>query len=244
VKGQTFAEISTVSFGPLNIAFAVGKFDGLLGLGFNTISQYHIPTPFEQMVSQKLVDENLFAFYLPDASGAQGELTLGGIDKSHYTGELVSVPLTSESYWEVSLDGLKFGDSTIVSSSTKAIIDSGTSMLAGPTDMVSKLATAAGATSLAGKEYIVDCSKVSSLPDLDITLGGKPFKLTANDYVIQMQGQCLFAFVGLDIPAPNGPLWIMGDVFMRKYYSVFDYGNKQMQFAPIAKSGATSELMI
>jgi len=245
VKGQTFAEISTVSFGPLNIAFAVGKFDGLLGLGFNTISQYHIPTPFEQMISQKLIAEPKFAFYLPDDASATGELTLGGVDKSHYTGELVSVPLTNESYWEVSLDGMKFGDSVVVSSSMKAIIDSGTSLLAGPKDAVSKLATAAGATSLMGKEYIVDCGKVSSLPDLSITLGGQPFTLTANDYVINMQGQCLFAFMGIDIPAPAGPLWIMGDVFMRKYYSVFDYGNKQMQFGLAAKAKASTEdLMI
>merc|ERR1711977_103293 len=181
---------------------------------------------------------------LPDASGSTGELTLGGTDKNHYTGELVTVPLTNESYWEVSLDGLKYGDSAVVTSSMKAIIDSGTSLLAGPKDAVSKLASTAGATSLMGKEYIVDCSKVSSLPDLSITLGGKPFTLTAKDYVLQMQGQCLFAFMGIDIPAPNGPLWIMGDVFMRKYYSVFDYGNKQMQFAPIAKSASNEPLMI
>jgi hypothetical protein len=245
VKGQTFAEISTVSFGPLNIAFAVGKFDGLLGLGFNSISQYHIPTPFEQMISQGLIDQKLFAFYLPTDSGAQGELTLGGIDKSHYTGDLVSVPLTSETYWEVSLDGMKFGDTTVVTSSMKAIIDSGTSLLAGPKDLVSKIATAAGATSLMGKEYIIDCSKVSSLPDLDFTLGGKAFKLAGSDYVLQEGSQCLFAFTGIDVPAPNGPLFIMGDVFMRKYYSVFDYGNKQMQFALAAKATAAAEdLMI
>merc|ERR1711907_348805 len=179
VKSQTFAEISTVSFGPLNIAFAIGKFDGLLGLGFKSISQYQIPTPFEQMISQKLISEPVFAFYLPDDASAKGELVLGGVDKSHYTGELVTVPLTSESYWEVSLDGMKFGDSSIVTSSMKAIIDSGTSLLAGPKDAVSKLATAAGATSLMGKEYVVDCSKVSTLPDLANTLGGKPFSLSA-----------------------------------------------------------------
>merc|ERR1719440_1773613 len=245
VKGQLFAEVSKVSFGPLNLAFAMGKFDGLLGLGFKSISQYQIPTPFESMIDQKLISEPVFAFYLPDDAGAQGELVLGGIDKSHYTGELVSVPLTNETYWEVSLDGLKFGDTAIVSSSMKAIIDSGTSLLAGPKDMVSKLATAAGATSLMGKEYIVDCSKVSSLPDLDFTLGGKAFKLAGSDYVLQEGSQCLFALMGIDVPAPNGPLFIMGDVFMRKYYSVFDYGNKQMQFGLAAKATAAAEdLMI
>jgi len=243
VKGQTFAEISTVTFGPLNLAFALGKFDGILGLGFKSISQYQIPTPFEQMISQKLVNEPVFAFYLPDASGETGELTFGGIDKSHYTGELVNVPLTEETYWEVSLTGLKYGDTAVVSSPQKVIIDSGTSLLAGPPDAVSAIAKAAGATTVAGKEYVVDCSKVSSLPDLSIELGGKPFTLSANDYVIKASSQCLFGFIAIDVPAPRGPLWIMGDIFMRKYYSVFDYGNKQMQFAPVAKA-SSNELFV
>merc|ERR1719478_537392 len=110
VKGQLFAEVSKVSFGPLNIAFALGKFDGLLGLGWKSISEYQIPTPFEAMIDQKLIDEPVFAFYLQKDASQQGELVFGGIDHSHYTGDLVDVPLISESYWEVSLDGLKYGD--------------------------------------------------------------------------------------------------------------------------------------
>merc|ERR1711862_141759 len=90
VKNQLFAEVTSVSFGPLNLAFAAGKFDGLLGLGFKTISQYQIPTPFEAMVAQKLVDEPVFAFYLQSDSSKQGELVFGGVDKSHYTGDLVN----------------------------------------------------------------------------------------------------------------------------------------------------------
>jgi len=243
VKGQAFAEVSTVSFGPLNIAFAMGKFDGLLGLGFKSISQYNIPTPFEAMIDQKLISEPVFGFYLPKDASQKGELVLGGIDKSHYTGDFVKVPLTSETYWEVALDGLKYGDSSLVSNQ-KAIIDSGTSLLAGPTDAVAQIAKAAGATSLMGKEYVVDCSKLSSLPNLEVTLGGHSFTLTPDDYIINMQGECLFAFTGLDVPAPRGPLWIMGDIFMRKYYCVFDYGNKQMQIAPAATKAADSSEQI
>jgi len=243
VKGQLFAEVSKVSFGPLNLAFAAGKFDGLMGLGFKSISQYQIPTPFEAMIEQKLIDEPVFAFYLQQDASQQGELLFGGIDKSHYTGELVDVPLTSETYWEVSLDAMSFGGKPVISSAQKAIIDSGTSLLAGPKEQVAALAQQVGAKSLAGKEYVVDCSKRSSLPDLKVTLGGQEFTLTSEDYVLQVSSQCLFAFMGIDVPPPHGPLWIMGDVFMRKYYCVFDYGNKKMRIAPAATK-AEKELLV
>merc|ERR1712072_862462 len=236
VKGQAFAEVSKVSFGPLNIAFAAGKFDGLMGLGFKSISQYNIPTPFEAMIDQKLISESVFAFYLQEDASKQGELVFGVIDHAHYTGELVDVPLTSETYWEVSLDAMKFGGTAVISSPQKAIIDSGTSLLAGPKDTVAALAKQVGATSLMGKEYVIDCSKKASLPNLEVTLGGKAFTLSPDDYVLSVSGQCLFAFIGLDVPPPRGPLWIMGDVFMRKYYCVFDYGNKKMRIAPAKKS--------
>merc|ERR1712050_94658 len=112
VKGQAFAEVSKVTFGPLNLAFALGKFDGLMGLGFKSISQYQIPTPFESMIAQKLIDQPVFAFYLQSDASSTGELVLGGIDKSHYTGDLVDVPLSSETYWEVSMDSMKYGSSS------------------------------------------------------------------------------------------------------------------------------------
>jgi saccharopepsin len=243
VKGQLFAEVSKVSFGPLNIAFAAGKFDGLLGLGFNSISQYNIPTPFEAMIDQKLISEPVFAFYLPTDAAQMGELVFGGIDQAHYSGELVDVPLTSETYWEVILDAMSFGGSS-VASNQKAIIDSGTSLLAGPTETVAALAKQVGATSVMGKEYIVDCAKKASLPELKVTLGGKDFTLTADDYVLEVSGQCLFAFTGIDVPAPRGPLWIMGDVFMRKYYCVFDYGNKKMRIAPVAKGTKVATMVV
>merc|ERR1719235_3020490 len=84
---------------------------------------------------------------------------------------------------------------------------------------------------------MIDCSQVPSLPDLTVTLAGKDFKLSGKDYTLQVQNQCLFAFIGLDMPPSVGPLWILGDVFMRKYYTVFDYGNKRVGIA-LSKAAA------
>lgn len=232
VKGQDFAMIDNAK--GLGLAYSVGKFDGILGLAFQSISVDNLTTVFGGAVEQHVVDEPVFGFYLSGTSGTDGELTFGGTDPNHYTGDLTYVDLTSETYWETKLDGMKLNGKS-VTSCTKVILDSGTSILAGPSADVKALAAAAGAKPffLNPKEYTIDCKKIPSLPELTVTLGGKDFTLQGEDYVIKAGPVCLFAFTGIDVPAPNGPLWIMGDVFMRKYYVAFDYGQKRLGFAPL-----------
>ncbi len=225
VPDYTFAEINDVTgLGP---AFSMGKFAGIAGMAFPTISVDGLPTFFERLVDTGAVTVPEFAFYLEPASGitpaTTGELVLGGADPAHYTGSLTYVDVTSDTYWEVALDGMSLGGKS-VTSTKKAIIDSGTSLLAGPTDEVKAIAKAVGAKPffLNPNEFTVDCSAIDSMPNIDVTLGGKNFTLTAKDYVLNIENvECLFGMTGIDVPAPAGPLWIMGDIFIRKFYSVF-----------------------
>lgn len=133
VKGQDFAEATSEP----GLAFAFGRFDGILGLGFDAISVNKIVPPFYQMINQGLLDEPVFAFYLGDANkeGDSSVATFGGIDKDHYEGELINIPLRRKAYWEVDLDAIALGDDVAELDNTGVILDTGTSLIALPSNL-------------------------------------------------------------------------------------------------------------
>lgn len=80
-------------------------------------------------------------------------------------------------------------------------------------------------------QYSVECDKRDSLPDLTFTLTGHNFTISAYDYILEISGSCISALMGMDIPEPAGPLAILGDAFLRKWYSVYDLGNSAVALA-------------
>lgn len=80
-------------------------------------------------------------------------------------------------------------------------------------------------------QYSVDCEKRAELPDVSFTLGGYNFTLSAYDYTLEVQGSCISSFIGMDFPKPVGPLAILGDAFLRRYYSVYDLGSDSVGIA-------------
>lgn len=229
VKKQDFAEATSEP----GLAFAFGRFDGIMGLGYNTISVNGIVPPFYNMLDQGLLDEPVFSFYLSDTNdeSSESEAMFGGVNKDHYTGELTKIPLRRKAYWEVDLDAITFGDDTAEMDDTGVILDTGTSLIALPSTMAELLNKEIGAKKSYNGQYTVECNKRDSLPDLTFTLTGHNFTIGPYDYILEVQGSCISSFMGMDFPEPVGPLAILGDAFLRKWYSVYDLGTNSVGLA-------------
>lgn len=197
VTEQRFAEITDA--GGLGLAYALGKFDGILGLGFRSISVDDTPTVFENALRENVIDQPIFSFYLGD--NGPGELTFGGYDSSKFTGDLQYVKLLSATYWEIGLDSVSAGpyhsSDNADGSPITAIVDSGTSLITGPRKDIAAVAQAIGAKPNVMGQYTVDCGTLDAIPDIVFTIDGNEYTIPGKQAVLQAQGTCLFAFMGV-----------------------------------------------
>uniref|UniRef100_A0A3Q3DSH3 Nothepsin n=1 Tax=Hippocampus comes TaxID=109280 RepID=A0A3Q3DSH3_HIPCM len=217
--------------------FVVARFDGVLGMAYPPLAEILGKPVFDSVMAQNSLDQPVFSFYLSRSKSADGELLLGGTDEALYHGPITWLPVTAKGYWQILMDSVSVqGVSSFCPRGCQAIVDTGTSLIAGPTVHILALQQLIGATPTGIGEFFIDCARLSSLPRVTFVLGGNEFTLTAEQYVRkEMLGDkelCLSGFQAVDIVSPQGPLWILGDVFLTEFYSIFDRGNDRVGLAP------------
>ncbi|GAB1867623.1 Lysosomal aspartic protease [Camponotus japonicus] len=226
VRNQTFAEATYESS-----VFSLVQFDGILGMGYPTISVDGVTPVFQNMIQQRLVSQPIFSFYLNRDPSAKegGELILGGYDPNHYVGEFTYVPVTVEGYWQFTMDSVKAGNYTLCAQGCQAVADTGTSLIVGPFEDIDVIN--GYIQNIRDNDGNVDCDKINELPTINFILSGKPHNLTPHDYIIRDTedgvAKCCSGFQGSYLS-----FWILGDVFIGPFYTVFDMGNNRVGFAP------------
>lgn len=220
-----FAEMTDLP----GIAFVTTKSDGILGLAWRGLAADGVPPVFELMTEQNLIDDKSFSFYLSKTAGAEGSrLILGGVDDTLYTGNFTYHNLLQDLWWEIQLDDILINGQSIGVTNPVGVVDSGTSTLAGAQPMIDKISEIIGTVP-------TDCSNLASLPNVTIVIGGIQYPLTAEEWVWQIQAdgttECMSGFMAMEMPANMGDMLILGDIFIRKYYTHFDFGGNRVGFA-------------
>lgn len=143
---------------------------GILGLAYNTISVDNLDT----FIDLSNLTDKSFSFYLHDTS-SESYMTIPGMDSEMYS-TIDTHPVVEKKYWALQLNTIAKGDTKIDASKYKAVIDSGTSLLVGPKELVDQL--------IEGIPSQPDCSKLDQYPDMTFTIDNTPYTLTPQEYVL------------------------------------------------------------
>ena len=138
VTQQDFAEATEVP----GVGYTLKRFDGVLGLGYASLSMNKLVPPFYNMVDQGSLDKPIFSVYLSDKNSSQGdqsEVRFGAINERHYTGDMTRMYVRRKAYWELDFNSFVVGDMNLDLSNAGAILDIGTPFLVFPSEIAESM---------------------------------------------------------------------------------------------------------
>ncbi|XP_056154322.1 pepsin A-like [Lampris incognitus] len=198
--------------------------DGIMGLAFPGVSLEGGTTIFDNMWNQGKVPEYEFSMYL--SSAEEGSmLILGGADPSYFTGGIHWVSLFGATgFWNIKIQSITINGNTVAcSEECEAIVDSGTSYIVGPEKDVNNINGWVGAYTDQFGDAVVSCGNTNLMPDIVFNINGFSLSLPPSAYVMKSGSKCMTGF--------GFGSWILGEVFMRHFYTVFSVGQNMVGFA-------------
>ncbi|KAJ3069501.1 hypothetical protein HDU98_007418 [Podochytrium sp. JEL0797] len=120
-----------------------------------------------------------------------------------------------------------------------AIVDSGTTLIVVDTATLQQItdylfnSTPSIQYQQTSGGFEVSCEAIEAFPDIVFYIGdGVPFAISASDYILPVSPPvCMLGIQTLASAAEEPIQWILGDVFMKRYYSVFDLAHRQVGLA-------------
>ncbi|KAF6333433.1 hypothetical protein mRhiFer1_008191 [Rhinolophus ferrumequinum] len=155
---------------------------------------------------------------------------LGG-DPSDYEGDLKWVPVTKPDCWQISMDSISVNGKVITcDGGCQVVVDTGTALLIGPKDPILNILKI-NAEDTNTSEHIIDYNTINTLPDIVFTINGSQYPVPARAYIQEVDSDiCYSKFESTSL---NWDLWVLGDVFLRLYFTVFDRANGRIGLAPV-----------
>merc|ERR1719387_1777823 len=215
--------------------FASFAFDGVLGLALPGMAQATSFSLMERMGTTGALKHPMFSVFLSDSDEEVSEIVFGEERHDHMASNLIWVPVSRPSgYWQVQIEDITINNKfSQLCPGCQVAVDTGTSELAGPSNVIDELET-----QLNVKQ---DCSNFDSLPNLGFVVNGHILNLEPKDYIDTAPGDCKVSLMRLDVPPPNGPLFVFGIPFLQKFYTVYNRAERTVGFAVAKHNGQTEK---
>lgn len=230
IAGMNVSDVSFAKLTTLSGLDPKSKFDGLIGLAFPDIAVGQVTTFLEHLMDQNLIRDASFSLYMSKLNSA---IILGGIERKYAAGPFRYFPLRDDGYWNVEVESFRLGHTFFEAPEGNGFIvmfDSGTSRI-----IVGKplLAFILEETQLQeGVTY--DRKVVEYLPPIKLEIEDELFSIPPSSYMICEEDYCILG-IKTSASLPSSSLIILGDIFLRTYYTHFDYGNMRVGLAKPAK---------
>mmetsp|Transcript_27207 Transcript_27207/g.78196 ORF Transcript_27207/g.78196 Transcript_27207/m.78196 type:complete len:532 (-) Transcript_27207:98-1693(-) len=172
--------------------FHAFSFDGVLGLGLDSLAIAPEFSFFHVMTSQTQLDQPSFGVFLADSDDEVSEISFGGVSADKVKGDLTWAPvaLPEHGHWQVQITRMRIGDTILdfcEDGQCRAVVDTGTSLLVVPSGIADELqnsledALLDPDASVPLRDGDVDCRMAKGLP-LHFEINGITITLEPGDY--------------------------------------------------------------
>ncbi|KAH9839410.1 acid protease [Rhodofomes roseus] len=227
-NNQYFSAVSTLSD-----KFESDPIDGILGMGYQTLASLGQPPFVNQAKTQGSIKNAVFGMKL---SKVGSELYLGGTDTSQYSGQIEYHPVTGSGFWQIP-NATALVDGKTANSGFQTIIDSGTTIMYGPTDAVASFYKSVPGASIFDEQngyYQFPCD---SVPTVAFSWGGNAWTISPDNFNLghadPTSSSCIGALAGQDLGL-GSDVWLLGDSFMKNVYSAFSFDQNSVGFAKLS----------
>jgi len=227
IKSFTFAVASTFTVADKN-----NPSSGIFGLGSDQYSVLKSPNLLTSLVNSAAINQSLFSIYLDPQVNSQDSFVLfGGLDNTKYAGVIHYRPLTSNRFWAVRLISISLDGNRVhyCDNPCRAIFSTIDPYLYGPPAYVRKINNALNISK--------DCSNYYTRPRLVFHLGPHYLSIPRSSYISRVGNQCESLLLEAQILREN---WVLGNLFLRSYYTVFDGVNKRVGWGALEPTVLTN----
>jgi hypothetical protein len=217
--------------------------DGILGIGRGVKIDGSIDAPqlMDVLASSKLIGAKLYGIHLSRGKDGlnDGELNLGEVNKDRYSGDLnyLNIVDNDNGFWEIPIDDAGVDGKELGVTGRSAIIDTGTSFILMPEPDAVKIHGLIQGYKQDGETFSVPCDTAATI---QFSFNKQSYNISTADWRGGRldSGLCRSNIIGRK--TFKDTQWLVGDVFLKNVYSVYDFDQKRVGLGVKGAKAASS----